>query len=109
MGALGPGGDSESGVVVDFELGLPPNASYPWIYAPGTYQNKPDRPGNYRFWIAHGIDTADLPDGRYQLTVLAENTRDHIGSRTIIFETENGVPAAPVRTRRVLPGRPRAE
>jgi hypothetical protein len=58
---------------------------------------------------AKGIDTADLPDGRYQLTVLAENTRRHIGSRTITFETENGVPAAPVRTRRVFPGRPRAE
>jgi len=57
----GPSGDSESGVVVDFELGLPPNASYPWIYAPGTYQNKPDRPGNYRFWIAHGIDTPTSP------------------------------------------------
>jgi murein DD-endopeptidase MepM/ murein hydrolase activator NlpD len=101
----GPDGVSESALVVDFEIGLPPNSLYSWVYAPGTYQNKPDRPGRYLFWLAHDLDTTALPDGQYRLTVYAESTRHRIGSKTIVFQTENGVGALPLRAARPRSGR----
>ena len=99
----------QSDLVAYFGFGLPQNGFYDWIYAPGTYQNKAFRPGDYVFWLLHGLDTTSLPDGRYQLTVYAENTRRHIGSTTFTFQTANGVTIAPaqpgqelnVRSRRV--------
>ena len=94
----GANGVSVSPLVVDFGLGLPPSSLYNWVYAPGSYQNKPNRPGNYVFWLAHGFDTSDLPDGRYELTVCAENTRGKIGSTTVTLVTANGVPPTTVRT-----------
>jgi len=106
----GPDDYSQSELVVDFSVGLPPNSLYGWIYGPGTYQNKAFRPGHYVFWLLHGLDTTGLPDGRYQLTVYAENTRRRIGRTTFTFETANGVTTAPaqpgqesanVRSRRV--------
>jgi murein DD-endopeptidase MepM/ murein hydrolase activator NlpD len=96
----GANGVSLSPLVVDFDVGLPPNGLYNWLYAPGSYQNKANRPGSYIFWLAHGFDTADLPDGRYELTVCAENTRGHIGTTTISFVAVNGVPPTTVRTLR---------
>jgi hypothetical protein len=85
----GPDGYSQSELVVDFSVGLPPNSLYTWIYAPGTYQNKPFRPGHYVFWLMHGLDTTSLPDGTYRLTVSAENTRRHVGSTTFTFQITN--------------------
>ena len=80
----------QSDLAVYFGLGLPPNDLYNWIYAPGTYQNKPFRPGNYAFWLAHGFDTTDLPDGTYTLGVYASDTRGNIGSRTVDLAIDNG-------------------
>lgn len=102
----GPDGYSQSALVADFQRGLPPNWLYGWIYAPGTYQNKPFRPGHYLFWLVHGLDTSGLPDGRYRLTVYAENTRRRIGSTTFTFDTANGVAATPTRTPGPRPRRP---
>ena len=90
---LGPGPFPEFHKVVDFQLGIPANALYSYIYAPGTYQNKPNRPGYYLFWLAHSFDTAKLPDGHYQLTVFAQDTRGNIGTQTLAFQTSNGVTA----------------
>ena len=87
----GPDGVTQSFDVSDFDVGIPPNAMYSYIYAPGTYQNKPNRPGVYNFWLAHSFDTTGIPDGAYQLEVFAEDTRGHIGARTIDFVTANGV------------------
>ena len=94
----GPDGVTQSFPVVDFDVGIPPNVLYGYIYAPGTYQNKPNRPGLYNFWLAHSFDTTSIPDGAYQLEVFAEDTRGHIGARTIGFVTANGV-----TMRRVVP------
>jgi Peptidase family M23 len=101
----GPDGASASDLVADFAVGLPPNALYSWVYAPGSYQNKADRPGKYLFWLAHGLDTTAFPDGRYRLTVYAENTRRRIGDASISFVTANGV-SIWLRTQRPRPGRP---
>jgi hypothetical protein len=84
----------QSSLAVNFDYGLPPNGLYDWIYAPGTYQNKPHRPGRYIFWIAHGLDTTGLPDGSYRLDVSASDTRSNIGAATVAFTVANGAAAA---------------
>jgi murein DD-endopeptidase MepM/ murein hydrolase activator NlpD len=81
----------ESSVAAYFDFGLPANNLYNWIYAPGSYQNKPHRPGQYIFWLAHGLDTASLPDGTYTLEVIASDTRNNIGTATLELTTANGV------------------
>lgn len=85
---------SQYDLVVDFGLGLPPNLLYNLIYAPGSYQNKPFRPGNYLYWLERSLDTTTLPDGHYELDVIAEDTRGNIGSQAIQFQTANGVTGA---------------
>jgi hypothetical protein len=104
----GSNGVSLSSLVVDFGLGLPLNGLYNWIYATGSYQNKANRPGHYVFWLAHGLDTADLPDGRYDLTISAVNTRGLIGTATVSLVTANGVPVTTIHTLIPEPGRPTA-
>ena len=80
----------QSDLVAYFGFGLPQNGFYDWIYAPGTYQNKAFRPGNYVFWLAHGFDTTGLPDGAYTLDVLAEDTRGNVGSSMLDLTIANG-------------------
>jgi hypothetical protein len=81
----------ESSLAVHFDLTLPLNSLYSWIYAPGTYQNKPRRPGNYVFWLAHGLDTTNLPDDTYTLVVTASDTRNNVGTATLALTLANGV------------------
>jgi hypothetical protein len=78
---------------VDFHYALMPAAAYGWIYAPGTFQNKGNRPGGYLFWVAHDIDTSALGDGHYQVQVLADDTRGNAASNTLDFTVANGAPA----------------
>lgn len=77
---------------VDFSFALMPGSLYNWIYAPGTYQNKANRPGEYLFWLVHGLDTRQFPDGNYRIAVLAEDTRWNVGSGTLDFTIANGAP-----------------
>ncbi len=79
----------QSNLAADFDFALPPNDLYAWIYAPGTYQNKPYRPGQYIFWVAHGIDTTVLPNGTYTLEVMASDTRNNVGSATLAITVAN--------------------
>jgi hypothetical protein len=72
-----------------------PSALYPYLYAPGTYQTKANRPGRFLFWITHALDTASLPNGTYRLTVLAEDTRFNQGSLSIDFSVVNPGPPTP--------------
>jgi murein DD-endopeptidase MepM/ murein hydrolase activator NlpD len=69
----------QSSLTVSFDVILPANALYDWIYAPGTYQNKPHRPGRYLFWVAHALDTTAFPNGTYMLQVEAADTRHNVG------------------------------
>lgn len=80
----------ESNLSAYFDFALPLNALYSWIYAPGTYQNKPHRPGQYIFWLAHGLDTTTLPNGSYTLDVIAADTRHNIGTATVALTIANG-------------------
>jgi murein DD-endopeptidase MepM/ murein hydrolase activator NlpD len=74
---------------IDFHFALMPAGMYAWLYAPGTYQNKANRPGRYVFWLAHAFDTSTLPNGRYTLDVLAADTRWNLGSSSLVFTIAN--------------------
>ena len=78
--------------VVDFTAGLPPSSTYNAIYAPGTYQNKAHRPGNYLYWVMHSLDTSAFSDGLYQLTVFAMDDRGNTGSDVVALQFSNGSP-----------------
>jgi murein DD-endopeptidase MepM/ murein hydrolase activator NlpD len=80
----------ESNLSAYFDFALPLNALYSWIYAPGTYQNKPHRPGQYIFWLAHALDTTTVPDGNYTLDVMAADTRHNIGTAAVPLTIANG-------------------
>ena len=79
----------------NFMWSLMPNALYPYLYAPGTYQNKANRPGRYLFWITHGLDTTSLPNGSYRITVFAQDTRYNQGAASFDFVVANPGPLAP--------------
>jgi len=67
---------------VDFRRTLLPASLFPVVYAPGTRQNHPNRPGLYRFYAAHTWDTKHLPNGLYRLEVAvadAQGNRAHAG------------------------------
>jgi len=87
--------DSEGAVVeytvtANFGFALPVNALYGWMYAPGTYQNKPHRPGRYIFWLAHAFDTTGFTDGAYTLEVMASDTRNNISRAAVTLTIANG-------------------
>jgi len=68
-------------VVADFSRFHSP-AQYDRIYAPGTQQNHPGRPGRYVFWLTHGMQ---LVDGEYAIQVRAMDTRGNTGSAALEF------------------------
>lgn len=67
----------------DFAAGLEPGPLFDWIYAPGSYQNKPDQPGTYRFWLIHYLDTGGLAPGHYRVEVRAADTRGNVGDGSL--------------------------
>lgn len=57
-------------------VGKPPSdVHFGNVYAAGTRQNKPKRPGLYRVWVARGFDTRPFPDGDYRLDVEVADIR----------------------------------
>jgi murein DD-endopeptidase MepM/ murein hydrolase activator NlpD len=76
-------------IAVDFRFRLLPASAYSTIYAPGTYQNKPNRPGDYRFWLVQSFDTSSLPNGTYYIEVEAENLAGHVGEAQQAITIEN--------------------
>ena len=69
-------------IAADFSRFLEPN-QYTSIYAPGTRQNRPDRPGKYVFWLTHGMS---LLDGTYAIQVEAFDTRGNEGDAAYEFD-----------------------
>ena len=76
-------------VAADLRFRLLPASAYATIYAPGTYQNKANRPGDYRFWLVQSFDTQSLPNGTYYVEVQAENMRGLVGDDEIAITIEN--------------------
>jgi murein DD-endopeptidase MepM/ murein hydrolase activator NlpD len=81
-------GVSQSALIADFSSGLPPSYLYSLVYAPGTWQNKANRPGRYLFRSI--LDTTTIPNGSYTLQVAAMDTRRNVGSATLELRTLNG-------------------
>lgn len=73
----------------DFRTTWLPPVEFGEIYAPGTTQNRPWQPGRYVFWLAHGLDTAGLPNGEYRLEVAAEDTRGNTGTASLALDVHN--------------------
>jgi murein DD-endopeptidase MepM/ murein hydrolase activator NlpD len=73
----------------DFRYRLFPGSMYASIYAPGTYQNKANRPGDYRFWLTQGLDTTTLPNGTYWIDVQAANLAGKFGEDEIALTVAN--------------------
>jgi hypothetical protein len=76
---------------VDFTNGLLPQDAFHRIYAPGTRQNRPGKPGLFRFFLAHTWSTTLLPDGNYRLEVEAADVRGNKGSKALAFTVANNV------------------
>jgi len=58
---------------IDFTKSLLPQDRFAAIYAPGTRQNRADKPGRFRFFVAHTWSTQRLPDASYVLEVEASD------------------------------------
>jgi len=64
-----------------------PKSQFDGVYAPGTIQNLHGRSGRFVFWLTHGMA---LPDGRYDLEVLASDTRGNTGAASYVFDLATG-------------------
>jgi hypothetical protein len=67
-------------VPVDFRRTLLPRSLFHVVYAQGTRQNRPNRRGRYRFYMAHGWTTSLLRNGLYRLEVSAADAH---GNRAV--------------------------
>jgi len=76
---------------VDFRDTLLPQSAFDRIYAPGTRQNHAEKPGLYRFYLAHTWSTDLLGDGMYKLQVQAIDLAGNSGIRTQPFSIANNV------------------
>jgi murein DD-endopeptidase MepM/ murein hydrolase activator NlpD len=76
---------------IDFTKTLLPPDRFDDVYAPGTRQNRPNKPGRYRFFLAHTWSTRLLPDGAYRVQVEASDTRGNKAVASQPFTIANGV------------------
>jgi hypothetical protein len=76
---------------VDFTRTLLPRSAFHRVYAPRTRQNHANRPGLYRFFLAHTWSTSLLADGRYELEVEASDLAGNTGTLRQAFTLANGV------------------
>jgi len=74
---------------VDFRTFLLPLSLFDLVYAPGTYQNRPNRPGRYEYYLSHGLDTRLLPNGSYVLEVEALDEQENAGHASFPFTILN--------------------
>jgi murein DD-endopeptidase MepM/ murein hydrolase activator NlpD len=74
---------------IDFSKTLLPREAFRRIYAPGTRQNRPGKPGLYRFFLAHTWSTTLLPDGPYFLEVQASDLYGNHGGHALPFTIAN--------------------
>jgi hypothetical protein len=74
---------------IDLGRTMLPQATFRWVYAPGTRQNRPGKPGLYRFFLAHTWSTRVVPDGRYHLEVEASDLYGNKGGLQLPFTLVN--------------------
>jgi Peptidase family M23 len=81
---LGHGSAREWRTVVDFRLTIPPASAFDEIWAPGTTQNHVRAAGNYLLVLTHSLH--DLPAGRFDVEVVARDTRGNSGAGRFRFD-----------------------
>jgi len=59
-------------------------------YAPGTRQNHPNEPGQFRIWLANRFDTTAFADGDYRLDVEAADIRGNATRGNLVLTFVNG-------------------
>jgi hypothetical protein len=74
---------------IDFRNRLLPAGLFSTVYAPGTRQNKPGKPGRYRFYVARTWTTKTLPDGLYRLEVSATDMSGNSARAGLPFTLAN--------------------
>jgi Peptidase family M23 len=74
---------------IDFRNRLLPAGLFSTVYAPGTRQNKPGKPGRYRFYVARTWTTKTLPDGLYRLEVSATDISGNSARAGLPFTLAN--------------------
>jgi hypothetical protein len=74
---------------VDFRRQLLPPSLFAVVYAQGTRQNKPGKPGCLRFYVAHTWDTKRVPDGLYRLEVAVADVNGNRAVSGIPFTIAN--------------------
>jgi murein DD-endopeptidase MepM/ murein hydrolase activator NlpD len=74
---------------VDFRRTMLPASLFHVVYAPGTRQNKPNRPGRYRFFVAHTWDTRRLRNGLYRIEVSAADVHGNRAVAALPFTIAN--------------------
>lgn len=74
---------------VDFRTFLLPFSLFDFVYGPGTFQNRPDRPGHYEYYLAHDFNTTLLPNGGYVLQVDALDAQENLGQASFAFAVRN--------------------
>jgi hypothetical protein len=75
-------------VGLDFRVHLK-NAGFRTVYAAGSRQNRPKRPGRYCYRVARSWDSRSLRDGEYRLQVEAADSRDNIARSARWFTVAN--------------------
>jgi hypothetical protein len=63
--------------VVDFRETIPPASAFASVYAKWTRQNRPNRVGRYRIYLAHGWNCGQLKAGWYRVEVETSDTRSN--------------------------------
>jgi Peptidase family M23 len=76
-------------VVLDSRRDHLPQQDYDRIYAPGTRQNRANRPGRYSFYLIRRWDTHTIPDGDHRLQVEAADTAGNLSRMVVAFTLQN--------------------
>jgi murein DD-endopeptidase MepM/ murein hydrolase activator NlpD len=79
--------------VLDFRWTIPAPSAFSSVYAPGTDQNRPNRPGRYRILLARAWNSAAIRNGGYLLEVAASDTRGNRARLRAELRVVNGAAA----------------
>ena len=74
---------------VDFRRTLLPPSLFAVVFAPGTRQNRPNRPGRYRFFVARSWSTRRLRNGLYRIEVSASDVHGNRAQASLPFTIAN--------------------
>jgi hypothetical protein len=85
-------------IVANFMRAVPANSRFWDVYARGTFQNSARfgrtqllrLQGRFLFILSHSFDTTRLADGRYVVTVTAQDVRGNHGTLSETIAVANG-------------------